>query len=189
MKSSSAGGTYEDISGSFSWGDFEEGDMWGNKGIKALSILKPDHGLKYGWHAGMKGAFIKDNHLSLKINGLFTKEWMSGENIQPGHYKIKYIFDIYIIYMYYIIQLYKNYWIITMARELKDKSSKFVELAEKRVSRTLNDLKLIRNLSNKNYYEYSDEQSKKIIRVLQQELDLLKKSFQNLNSKEKGFKL
>jgi arginine repressor len=76
-----------------------------------------------------------------------------------------------------------------MARELKDKSSKFVELAEKRVSRTLNDLKLIRNLSNKNYYEYSDEQSKKIIRVLQQELDLLKKSFQNLNSKEKGFKL
>ena len=91
--------------------------------------------------------------------------------------------------MYYIIQLYKNYWIITMARELKDKSSKFVELAEKRVSRTLNDLKLIRNLSNKNYYEYSDEQSKKIIRVLQQELDLLKKSFENLNSKEKGFKL
>ena len=91
--------------------------------------------------------------------------------------------------MYYIIQLYNNYWIITMARELKEKSAKFIMLAEKRVDRTLNDLKLIRNLSNKNYYEYSDEQSKKIIRALQQELDLLKKSFQNSNFKEKGFKL
>ena len=55
--------------------------------------------------------------------------------------------------------------------------SKFIKLAEKRVSRTLNDLKLIRNLSNKNYYEYSDEQSKKIIRALQQELDLLKNNW------------
>ena len=71
----------------------------------------------------------------------------------------------------------------------RDKKSKFIKLAEKRVSRTLNDLKLIRNLSNKNYYEYSDEQSKKIIRALQQELDLLKKSFQSLNTKDEGFKL
>ena len=71
----------------------------------------------------------------------------------------------------------------------RDKKSKFIKLAEKRVSRTLNDLKLIRNLSNKNYYEYSDEQSKKIIRALQQELDLLKKSFQSLNAKDEGFKL
>ena len=71
----------------------------------------------------------------------------------------------------------------------RDKKSKFIKLAEKRVSRTLNDLKLIRNLSNKNYYEYSDGQSKKIIRALQQELDLLKKSFQSLNTKDEGFKL
>ena len=74
-------------------------------------------------------------------------------------------------------------------KEPRDKSSKFRELAEKRVSRALNDLKLIRNLSNKNYYEYTDEQSKKITRVLQQELDLLKKSFQKSTSIDKGFKL
>ena len=76
-----------------------------------------------------------------------------------------------------------------MARESREKTEKFIELAEKRVNRALNDLKLIKNLSNKNYYEYTDEQSKKIIRVLQQELDLLKKSFQKLTSIDKGFKL
>jgi len=76
-----------------------------------------------------------------------------------------------------------------MARESREKTEKFIELAEKRVNRALNDLKLIKNLSNKNYYEYTDEQSKKIIRVLQQELDLLKKSFQKSTSIDKGFKL
>jgi hypothetical protein len=76
-----------------------------------------------------------------------------------------------------------------MARESREKTEKFIELAEKRVNRALNDLKLIKNLSNKNYYEYTDEQSKKIIRVLQQELDLLKKNFQKSTSIDKGFKL
>ena len=76
-----------------------------------------------------------------------------------------------------------------MARESREKTEKFIELAEKRVNRALNDLKLIKNLSNKNYYEYTDEQTKKITRVLQQELDLLKKSFQKSTSIDKGFKL
>ena len=74
-------------------------------------------------------------------------------------------------------------------REPRDKGGKFVELAEKRVSRALNDIKLVKNLSNKNYYEYSDDQSKKIIKALQHELDLLKKSFQDSNNKKEGFKL
>jgi len=76
-----------------------------------------------------------------------------------------------------------------MSTQSRDKNAKFIELAEKRVNRALNDLKLIRNLSNKNYYEYSEEQSKKIIRALQQELDLLKKSFLDSTKTEKGFKL
>ena len=36
-----------------------------------------------------------------------------------------------------------------MARESREKTEKFIELAEKRVNRALNDLKLIKNLSNK----------------------------------------
>ncbi|MDB9975563.1 hypothetical protein OAE24_05270 [Candidatus Thioglobus sp.] len=71
----------------------------------------------------------------------------------------------------------------------RDKSAKFIELAEKRVNKTLNELKLIRNLSNKNYYEYTDDQAKKIIRALQQEMDLIKKNFTTLNTQEQGFKL
>jgi len=71
----------------------------------------------------------------------------------------------------------------------RDKSAKFIELAEKRVNKTLNELKLIKNLSNKNYYEYTDDQAKKIIRALQQEMDLIKKSFTTLNTQEQGFKL
>jgi hypothetical protein len=69
------------------------------------------------------------------------------------------------------------------------KNEKFIDLAEKRVNKTLNDSKLIRNLSNKNTYEYTDEQSKKIIRVLMQEIDLLKKSFQGSNNANTSFKL
>jgi hypothetical protein len=71
----------------------------------------------------------------------------------------------------------------------RDKSAKFIELAEKRVNKTLNELKLIKNLSNKNYYEYTDDQAKKIIRALQQEMDLIKKSFTTINTQEQGFKL
>ena len=37
--------------------------------------------------------------------------------------------------------------------------------------------------------EYTDEQSKKIIRVLMQEIDLLKKSFQGSNNANTSFKL
>jgi hypothetical protein len=69
------------------------------------------------------------------------------------------------------------------------KNEKFIDLAEKRVNKTLNDLKLIRNLSNKNSYEYTEEQSKKIIRALQQEMDSVKKSFQGSSNQETGFKL
>ena len=69
------------------------------------------------------------------------------------------------------------------------KNEKFIELAEKRVNKTLNDLKLIRNLSNKNSYDYTEDQSKKIIRVLQQEMDSVKKSFQGSGNQETGFKL
>ena len=69
------------------------------------------------------------------------------------------------------------------------KNEKFIELAEKRVNKTLNDLKLIRNLSNKNSYDYTEEQTRKIIRALQQEMELLKKSFQGSSNQETGFKL
>ena len=47
-----------------------------------------------------------------------------------------------------------------MARE-KDRE-KFVELAEKRVSKALKDIKLIGNLSNKSNYDYQDQDVKNL---------------------------
>jgi hypothetical protein len=69
----------------------------------------------------------------------------------------------------------------------RDKSAKFVELANKRVNKALKDIQLIGNLSNRQNYEYSDEQAKQIIKVLQREVDVLKNCFQStdiVNRKE-----
>jgi hypothetical protein len=70
------------------------------------------------------------------------------------------------------------------------KREKFVELAEKRVSRALNDLRLIGNLSNKSAYDFTEEDVKKIFRVLQREMDAAKSKFTDgIASKELDFKL
>ncbi len=69
----------------------------------------------------------------------------------------------------------------------RDKKAKFVELANKRVNRALKDIQLIGNLSNRQNYDFSDDQAKQIIKVMQQEVDILKLCFQNtgvVNRKE-----
>jgi transcription elongation GreA/GreB family factor len=60
---------------------------------------------------------------------------------------------------------------------MRDKRGKFVELANNRVSRAINDLRLIGNLSNRAAYEYSDDDVRKITRTLQRELELMKARF------------
>ena len=59
----------------------------------------------------------------------------------------------------------------------RDKRAKFVELANKRVSRALKDLELVGNLANRRNYDYDEQQARKIVRALQHEVDLLKQSF------------
>jgi len=59
----------------------------------------------------------------------------------------------------------------------QNKRDKFVFLATKRVNRTIKDLRLIGNLSNRSAYAYSDEDVKKIVRTLQRELDAMKGRF------------
>jgi hypothetical protein len=59
----------------------------------------------------------------------------------------------------------------------RNRSAKFIELANKRVNKTIKDIRLIGNLSNRASYSYDDVQAKKIIRVLQKELDILKTRF------------
>lgn len=59
----------------------------------------------------------------------------------------------------------------------RDKRAKFVELAQSRVNRAINDIRLIGNLANRTNYEFDGEDAKKIVRALQKEVDGLKAKF------------
>jgi len=69
-----------------------------------------------------------------------------------------------------------------MERE-KDRA-KFVELAEKRVTRAIKDIRLIGNLSNKSNYTYTDEDVRKIVKSLDTEVKKLKQRFENHASQD-----
>lgn len=60
---------------------------------------------------------------------------------------------------------------------MRDKRGKFIELATNRVNRTVKDIRLIGNLSNRSAYEYGEDDVRKIVKTLQRELDLMKLRF------------
>lgn len=55
---------------------------------------------------------------------------------------------------------------------------KFMNLAEKRVTKAIKDLRLIGNLSNRSNYSYTEEDVKKIVGALENEVRGLKRKFQ-----------
>lgn len=70
------------------------------------------------------------------------------------------------------------------------KREKFVDLAEKRVSKALKDIELVGNLSNRAVYEYSDRDVKQIILALSRAVSEIKVKFgAGDNSKNAGFSL
>ena len=74
---------------------------------------------------------------------------------------------------------------------MKDnKREKFVKLANSRVTATLDKMRLIGNLADKRYYEYSDKDTKKMFDALSKELNLVKSKFSNTRTKvDTTFKL
>lgn len=58
-----------------------------------------------------------------------------------------------------------------------DKREKFKELAEKRVTRTIKDIRLIGNLANRNNYSYTDQDGAKICAALEAEIKALRTKF------------
>ena len=73
---------------------------------------------------------------------------------------------------------------------MAEKREKFVSLAEKRVTRTIKDIRLIGNLSNKNNYLYQEKDVRKIISALEDEVKTLKTRFAADDVKsEAAFKL
>ncbi len=56
---------------------------------------------------------------------------------------------------------------------------RFRRLAEKRVIRTIRDIRLVGNLGNRNNYEYTGNEVDKIFRALEKELKLARAKFDN----------
>lgn len=73
---------------------------------------------------------------------------------------------------------------------MKNREKKFIELAEKRMSRLIKQIRLVGNLANKSNYSYSDSQANKIIKTLNDELSGVRQKFRsNKNSESSKFKL
>ncbi len=60
---------------------------------------------------------------------------------------------------------------------MRDKRSKFVQLANQRVTKAIDQIRLIGNLSNRAAYEFTDEDTKKIFKALQRAVDSTKARF------------
>lgn len=60
---------------------------------------------------------------------------------------------------------------------VRDKRERFVALAEARVGKALNAIRLIGNLSNRSNYEYSESDVNLIVRALEAEIKTLKARF------------
>ena len=71
----------------------------------------------------------------------------------------------------------------------RDKKTKFVELAEKRVNRVLKDIKLLTNLSNRSNYDYTPAQVGKIVNAVDEEFKVMKTKFHQGVRENKRFKL
>lgn len=67
---------------------------------------------------------------------------------------------------------------------MRNKRERFVELAQARVTKATQMLRLIGNLSNPNNYAYSEEDAQKIFAALDTEMKLLKAKFLTALSKK-----
>jgi len=68
----------------------------------------------------------------------------------------------------------------------KDRA-RFVDLANKRVSKSIKSIQLIGNLSNRSNYDYTEDDVTKIFRALQDEISACRKRF-DLALKKQGSK-
>jgi len=70
------------------------------------------------------------------------------------------------------------------------KRENFVRLAESRVSRAIDAIRIIGNLSNKSNYDYDSEDVQMIIKTLRAELNKLNEQFESkLGKSKQQFKL
>ena len=66
-----------------------------------------------------------------------------------------------------------------------DKRGNFLKYANKRLSNCVLSLKRLGNLANRSYYEYKDSDQKIIFKILKNEIDELRRKFEQ-SSKQKN---
>jgi hypothetical protein len=70
------------------------------------------------------------------------------------------------------------------------KREKFVTLAEARVSRAMQAIRVVGNLSNRSNYDYTEDDIKKIVKALTSEVEALQSRFKSSDAKARPeFKL
>jgi len=69
------------------------------------------------------------------------------------------------------------------------KKDNFKRIAESRTNRIINLIDLLGNLSNKSYYDYSDDEIEKIFNAIEDALELQKQKFKLGSNKKQKFKL
>ncbi len=73
---------------------------------------------------------------------------------------------------------------------MRDKRKKFVDIAEKRVNRLINEIRLVGNLSNRSNYEYKEEDVRRIFAALDAELRNARRRFESTSTADNSsFKL
>ena len=71
----------------------------------------------------------------------------------------------------------------------ESKSDKFKRLATKRVNTILNNVRLLKQLSNKNNYEFTDSERRKIFSSIRQALNEADDAFKGRDRTKDKFKL
>ena len=74
-------------------------------------------------------------------------------------------------------------------KDERNSRAKFKTLANNRVNKALQTLKLIGNLSNKRHYDYDEEDAKKILKALEEELKAVKQKGNKSTNTNGKFKL
>ena len=87
----------------------------------------------------------------------------------------------------YISRMYESTVCVKWGVILRTRDrTKFVELANKRVSRALKAIQLIGNLSNRSSYDYTEEDVTKIFKALEDEMTDCRKRFDRAAKKQGG---
>lgn len=60
---------------------------------------------------------------------------------------------------------------------MRDKRAKFVQLANQRVNRALEQIRLVGNLSNRAAYDFTEDDTRQIVKALQRAVDTTKARF------------